>query len=93
MTGPPRPLVPDSLRADRGGGAPVRLPADAQARFDAARDRLRDARATRTADDLTVDDAPTPAAEIDAARARIDAARTRLSDRPRRRSAGRPPRT
>jgi len=71
----------------------VRLPADAQARFDAARDRLRDARATRTADDLTVDDAPTPAAEIDAARARIDAARTRLSDRPRRRSAGRPPRT
>lgn len=57
VPGPPRALVPDALRADRGGGRPVDLPDDLGARLDRARTRLADRRAQALAVPAP-DDAP-----------------------------------
>ncbi|MDX8151162.1 hypothetical protein SK069_06130 [Patulibacter brassicae] len=75
VPGPPRPLIPDALRADRGGGAPVELPDDLVARLDAARTRLR-AAAEVERGVPPVEVAPLP--DADELRARLDAARHRL---------------
>ncbi|WP_320672890.1 hypothetical protein [Patulibacter defluvii] len=100
VPGPPRTMVPDALRADRGGGAVVDLPADLEARLDRARTRLVTRRARELAvpaveDAATGDDgdgAPATAPRGDGPdpaelAARLDAARQRL-DAPRRRRGG-----
>jgi len=79
--------VPDALRADRGGGRPVELPDDVEARLEAARRRLRAAEAERAATEEPA--APLPDAEE--LRRRLDAARRRLGRTPGRRG-GLPPR-
>ncbi len=75
VPGPPRPLIPDALRADRGGGAPVELPDDLATRLDAARARLRTAAEVERGVP-PVEAAPLP--DADELRARLDDARRRL---------------